>query len=122
LSRHGLLASAGALSLYAIALPAIPASAGASAEASPEADSPLTAAERQSLRQDVEHMQQNFYQASPEDRRRWIEAVRERRLHLDQEEDRAALAQARIRAPRAAAPELARSLGSRSGGRERIVD
>jgi uncharacterized membrane protein len=110
------------LSFYVIALAAIPASAAATAEAPPEADSPLSAAERQSLRQDVEHMQQNFYQASPEERRRWIEAVRERRLHLDAEEDRAALSQARIRKLRPAAPELARSAGTRNSGRERIVE
>jgi uncharacterized membrane protein len=110
------------LSFYVIALAAIPASAGATAEAPPEADSPLSAAERQSLRQDVEHMQQNFYQASPEERRRWIEAVRERRLHLDAEEDRAALSEARIRKSRPAAPELARSAGTRNSGRERIVE
>jgi hypothetical protein len=121
-SRYGLQASVGALSFYVIAFAAIPASAGATAEAPPEADSPWSAAERQSLRQDVEHMQQNFYQASPEERRRWIEAVRERRLHLDAEEDRAALSQTRIRKLRPAPPELARSAGTRNSGRERIVE
>lgn len=119
--RHGFLASASSLALYLVASPAIPATASAFSETT-EAESPLSAAERQSFRQDVEYLQQNFYQASPEERRRWIEAVRERRLLLDQQEDRAALAQSRIRASRAAASEAVRPASARSVSRERVVD
>jgi len=94
-------------------------------EASGDPEQAFTAAEREAFRQDVEHLQQNYYQASPEMRRRWIEAVRERRQRLDMQEDQAAIAQPgqpRMKSSRASSPELPRSSVVRSPARERLAD
>lgn len=120
--KTGLLAAAGALGFFALATPAVPATTGVTSETPPEPDAPFSASEREAFRQDVEDLQQNFYQASPEMRRRWIESVRERRQRLDLQEDQAATAQSRIRASRASAPELPRASVTRAQTRDRIPD
>jgi len=124
LSKTGSLAATGLAVVFLFPLSAVPATYEGP-EASSEPDQALTAAEREAFRQDVEHLQQNYYQASPEMKRRWIEAVRERRQRLDMQEDGAALAppaQPRIRASRASSPELPRSAVVRSPARERLAD
>lgn len=92
------------------------------AESSGEYDPRFNAEERELFRQDIEHLQQNFYHANPESRRRWIESVRERRQMLDREEDRASPPLARIKPTRAAGGEAARPSGSRPILRDRVVD
>lgn len=92
------------------------------AESSGEYEARLNAEERELFRQDIEHLQQNFYQANPESRRRWIESVRERRQMLDREEDRVSPPLARIKPTRAAGGEPARSSGPRPVLRDRVVD
>ncbi len=48
----------------------------------------FTPEEREAFRQDLEQIQQQYYeQSNPELRQRWLEAVRERRQRLDKEED-----------------------------------
>lgn len=122
MTKNGILVAAGASVCALFASPAVPATTGIVPDVIPETESPLSAAELEAFRQDVEHLQQNFYQASPEMRRRWIEAVRERRQRLDLQEDQAALAQSRIRASRASAPDLPRASVLRAQGRERAFD
>ncbi len=124
MSKTGSLAAAGLAAVFLFPLPAVPATYDTH-EAPGEPDQALTAAEREAFRQDVEHLQQNYYQASPEERRRWIEAVRERRQRLDMQEDGAALtpsAQPRIKSSRASSPELPRASVVRSPSRERLAD
>lgn len=87
-----------------------------------EYDARFNAEDRELFRQDIEHLQQNFYQANPESRRRWIESVRERRQMLDREEDRVSPPLARIKPTRAAGGEAARSSGPRPVLRDRVVD
>ena len=122
LSKTGFLAAASAIGMISLFTPAVTATAGVSPDVFPEPESPFSAAEREAFRQDVEHLQQNYYQASPEMRRRWIESVRERRQRLDLQEDQAALPQSRIRASRATAPELPRTSVTRAQSRERLAD
>jgi hypothetical protein len=103
------------------------AQAGAASTAQPaewsgEYDVRFNAEERELFRQDIEHLQQNFYQADPESRRRWIESVRERRQMLDREEDRASPPLARIKPTRAAGSEAARPSGLRPVLRDRVID
>jgi len=124
LSNTGFLTAAGLASLLTFPLTAVPATYEGG-ETPSEPESIFSAAEREAFRQDVEHLQQNYYQASPEMRRRWIEAVRERRQRLDMQEDQAALVQApqnRIKPSRASSPELPRSSVVRSPARERLAD
>ncbi|MBU3693681.1 MAG: hypothetical protein FGM40_02490 [Rhodocyclaceae bacterium] len=116
------MAMASVVGLCFVVTPASAAATGVSFDPATESGSPLSSAERELFRQDVEHLQQNFYQASPESRRRWIESVRERRQQLDQQEDQAALAQSRIGTSRAGAAEGARAGGGRPALRERPVD
>jgi hypothetical protein len=124
LTKTASLAAAGLATLISLPLAAIPATHdGHDLPHDPELR--LSPAEREAFRQDVEHLQQNFYQASPEMRRRWIEAVRERRQRLDMQEDEAALAvfpQPNVRSSRATSPELPRSSVIRSPARERLAD
>lgn len=122
MTKTAFLAAASAFGAFFVALPAVSASSGSSADGAAEAEFPLTAAEREAFRQDIEDLQQNFYQASPENRRRWIESVRERRQRLDLQEDQAILAPPRIRASRATAPELPRAGVVRTPPRERLAD
>lgn len=123
MSYPSLLAAASLVALALSPLPAVTATTAPAPEPAAEwAESPLSMTELEALRQDVEHLQQNFYQASPEVRRRWIESVRERRQRLDLQEDQAASAPARVRASRATAPELPRGTVIRAQGRERAVD
>lgn len=124
MSNTGFLAAAGFAGLLTLPLSALAATYEGS-DASGEPDQAFSAADREAFRQDVEHLQQNYYQASPEMRRRWIEAVRERRQRLDMQEDQAALAQSsqhRIKSSRASSPELPRSSVVRSPARERLAD
>jgi hypothetical protein len=122
LSKTAFLAAASAVGFFALPSHTLAASAAGSPDVYPEPESPFSAAEREAFRQDVEHLQQNFYQASPEMRRRWIESVRERRQRLDLQEDRSALPQSRIRASGATAPELPRASVTRTQARERLAD
>ena len=73
MSYPSLLAAASLVALALSPLPAVTATTAPAPEPAAEwAESPLSMTELEALRQDVEHLQQNFYQASPEDRRRWI--------------------------------------------------
>jgi uncharacterized membrane protein YccC len=118
----GIVAAVCAAGIVLTMAQAMATSTGVPPDPATESDMLLSAAERESFRQDIEHMRQNFYQASPESRRRWIESVRERRQQLDQEEDRALSGQAaRIKPSRAANVEPVRTPASRAL-RERISD
>lgn len=124
MSKTGFLAAAGLAGMISFPLSAVPATYEGP-ETSAEPDQAFTAAEREAFRQDVELLQQNYYQASPEMRRRWIETVRERRQRLDLQEDQAGItqsAQSRIKSSRATSPELPRSSVVRSPARERLAD
>lgn len=83
--RYALLTACGVLL-------SAPANAGVEDSASR-----FSAAEREAFRQDLENIQQRFYQASPESRRRWIESVRQQRQLLDQQEDQISSTQRRSR-------------------------
>jgi hypothetical protein len=123
LSNVPFLAAASVAVLSSLPFVALSATSGAPLEAPTDtAEFSLSSAELEAFRQDVEHLQQNFYQASPEMRRRWIESVRERRQRLDLQEDQTAMSQSRMRASRASAPELPRSTVIRAQGRERAID
>ena len=119
---RGIVAAVSAAGVGLVAAYAVAATSSVPVESGFEAESPLSAAERELFRQDIEHLQQNFYQASPESRRRWLEAMRERRVLLDQEEDRAAMTQARIKPTRAASTDPARPPASRQPVRDRSAD
>ena len=118
----GIIAVVSAAGISLSIAQAMATSAVAPTEPTGESDETFSAADRESFRQDIEHLQQNFYQASPESRRRWIESVRERRQLLDREEDRALPPQVRIKPTRAANGDAARASGPRPSLRDRGSD
>lgn len=122
MTKNILLIACGAVVGFLVVLPAVPATPAALTDLDADQDGRMSAAERELFRQDLEHIQQNFYQASPEMRRRWIESMRERRQQLDQEEDQATLVQPRIRTTRAAPAEPPRPAMLRVPTRERALN
>jgi hypothetical protein len=85
-----------------------------------DADARLfSAAEREAFRNDLQDIQQQFYQATPESRRRWLQTVRERRQQLDLHEDQSSSGKSRlIHQP---IPDPVRAT-VRAGSRDRVVE